>query len=97
MLEEVGIMTNAYHLRAPGQRGIRVDAWGSFLGQLILRSMDRSQMIYQAMCLRGFTGKYSVREHCISKKDIAIGFITLVLIMMVRFINVAVVIGNIFI
>ena len=37
LLEEVAIMTEAYHLRAPGQKGIHVSAWGSFLGQLLLR------------------------------------------------------------
>ncbi|MGN0999519.1 MAG: energy-coupling factor transporter transmembrane component T family protein, partial [Faecousia sp.] len=32
MLEEVTIMTEAYKLRAPGQKGIHISAWGSFLG-----------------------------------------------------------------
>ena len=34
MTEEVSIMTDAYRLRAPGQKGIHISAWGSFLGQL---------------------------------------------------------------
>ena len=38
MLREVSVMTDAYHLRAPGQKGIHISAWGSFLGQLLLRS-----------------------------------------------------------
>ena len=30
MIEEVGVMYDAYMLRAPGQKGIHVSAWGSF-------------------------------------------------------------------
>lgn len=58
MLEEVAIMTEAYKLRAPGQKGIHISAWGSFLGQLLLRSMDRAEALYQSMLLRGFRGEY---------------------------------------
>ena len=39
MIEEISIMTDAYHLRAPGQKGIHISAWGSFLGQLLLRQI----------------------------------------------------------
>ena len=35
MAEEVGVMTKAYSLRAPDQKGIHYSAWGSFLGQLL--------------------------------------------------------------
>ena len=54
MTEELAVMTEAYHLRAPGQKGIHVSAWGSFLGQLLLRSMDRAQELYSSMLLRGY-------------------------------------------
>ena len=47
-------MTDAYHLRAPGQKGIHISAWGSFLGQLLLRSMDRAQELFSSMMLRGY-------------------------------------------
>ncbi len=54
MTEELAVMTDAYHLRAPGQKGIHISAWGSFLGQLLLRSMDRAQELYSSMMLRGY-------------------------------------------
>ena len=54
MTEELAVMTDAYHLRAPGQKGIQFSAWGSFLGQLLLRSMDRAQELYSSMLLRGY-------------------------------------------
>ena len=58
MTEELAVMTDAYHLRAPGQKGIHVSAWGSFLGQLLLRSMDRAQELYGSMLLRGYHGHF---------------------------------------
>ena len=58
MTEEVAVMTGAYQLRAPGHRGIHYSAWGSFLGQLLLRSMDRAQELYNAMQLRGFSDRF---------------------------------------
>ena len=51
-------MTDAYYLRAPGQKGIHISAWGSFLGQLLLRSMDRAEELYSSMRLRGFRGEF---------------------------------------
>ena len=58
LMEELAVMTEAYQLRAPGQRGIHVSAWGSFLGQLLLRSMDRAEELYASMRLRGFHGEF---------------------------------------
>ena len=59
MTEELSVMTDAYHLRAPGQKGIRFAAWGSFLGQLLLRSMDQAEELYGSMQLRGFNGTFT--------------------------------------
>ena len=58
MTEELAVMTDAYSLRAPGQKGVHYSAWGSFLGQLLLRSMDRAEELYASMRLRGFHGEF---------------------------------------
>lgn len=58
MLEEVSLMTDAYMLRAPGQKGVQFSAWGSFLGQLLLRSADKASELYDSMRLRGFHGDF---------------------------------------
>lgn len=58
MMEELAVMSRAYHLRAPGQKGIHYKAWGSFLGQLLLRSMDRAGELYASMRLRSFHGEF---------------------------------------
>ena len=48
----------AYSLRAPGQKGIAMKYWGPLLGSMMLRSIDRAQEVYEAMCLRGFNGDF---------------------------------------
>lgn len=58
LFSEAGVMVTAYKLRAPNQRGIRMRDMGTFVGQLLLRSFDRAERVYQAMLLRGFDGVY---------------------------------------
>lgn len=58
LLAEAERMTQAYSLRAPGQKGVHIRVWGSLLGQLLLRSMDRAQELYDSMCLRGYQGEF---------------------------------------
>lgn len=58
MLGEAAAMAQAYQLRAPNQQGLHISAWGSFLGQLLLRSMDRAEELYGSMLLRGFHGEF---------------------------------------
>ncbi len=58
LIESVEQVNNAYMLRAPNQKGINFKVWGSLLGQLLLRSFDKAERIYNAMILRGFNGEY---------------------------------------
>ena len=57
-LEEVGKMRTAYAMRAPGQKGVNIRVWGPMVGSLLLRSIDRSDAVYQSMTLRGFDGEF---------------------------------------
>jgi len=63
MMEEVSLIWRAYSLRAPRQKGIHRRVWGPLIGQLILRTFERAQRVYQAMCLRGFEGEYNTGGH----------------------------------
>ena len=56
--KEASTMFSAYRLRAPGQRGIAFKNWGSFIGQLLLRSYDRAGILYESMLLRGYHGTF---------------------------------------
>jgi len=51
-------MLRAYMLRSPlqNENGIHIKDWGAFAGQLVLRTFDRAQRVYQAMCVRGLPG-----------------------------------------
>lgn len=56
MIKEVDKMQQAYRLRSRSQKGLQFRAWGSFVGLLLLKSMDRAQEVYESMKLRGFQG-----------------------------------------
>lgn len=61
-LKEVERMTTAYELRAPNQKGIHIKVWGSMVGMLLLRSIDRAQTVYESMLLRGFDGEFKMKS-----------------------------------
>ncbi|MCH5251947.1 MAG: cobalt ECF transporter T component CbiQ [Lachnospiraceae bacterium] len=61
LLKELERMQQAYKLRAPGQRGLHFKTWGSFVGLLLLRSIDRAGEVYESMQLRGFNGAMGVQ------------------------------------
>lgn len=60
-MKEVERMSQAYSLRAPRQKGIHYKVWGSMLGQLLLRSMDRAENVYESMKLRGFQATFTLQ------------------------------------
>lgn len=57
LLKEVERMMQAYRLRAPKQKGLHWRTWGPFVGQVLLRSIDRGEMVYDSMQLRGYNGE----------------------------------------
>ena len=98
MTEELAIMTDAYHLRAPGQKGIHISAWGSFLGQLLLRSMDRAQELYSSMLLRGYDQEF----HYAKQRAFRIGdgvymVVCIGAFLLLRNVHVAQVLGEMFV
>lgn len=98
MLEEVAIMTEAYKLRAPGQKGIHISAWGSFLGQLLLRSMDRAQELYSSMLLRGFRGEFFYANvPPVRTSGVLYTAVCVALFLLARLVPVASVLGNLFV
>ncbi|MCL2102108.1 MAG: cobalt ECF transporter T component CbiQ [Fibromonadales bacterium] len=54
LLGEAYSMYIAYSLRNAGKKGIRMRDMGSFAGQLLLRSFDRAERVYNAMKCRGY-------------------------------------------
>lgn len=98
LLKEAGTMMNAYSLRAPGQNGLHISSWGSFVGQLLIRSMDRAQNLYQSMQMRGFQGSfYYARGRKVNQKDIGYLLGWMILFGLLRKVNLSVWIGNLFV
>jgi len=54
-LEEAKTLHQAYMLRAPQHRAIKLSVWGSLVGHLLLRTFERAERVYEAMTLRGFS------------------------------------------
>jgi cobalt/nickel transport system permease protein len=98
MTEELAVMTDAYHLRAPGQKGIHRSAWGSFLGQLLLRSMDRAQELYSSMLLRGYHHHFHyVKSKPFKLRDAAYMIISCMCFAILRYCNIAELAGRLFV
>lgn len=100
MLKEADRITQAYRLRAPGERGIRKSAWGSLAGQMLLRSMDRAQTVYDSMTLRGFHGEFLLsagRRFLPGWQSISYGLFWGAAFAALRFVPVFYVVGSLFV
>ena len=95
MTEELAVMTDAYHLRAPGQKGIHISAWGSFLGQLLLRSMDRAQELYSSMILRGYHEHFHYADiDRFRGRDALYMLVSILLFVLLRYGNISQLVGG---
>ena len=96
LLEEVSRMMQAYALRAPNQKGIHITAWGSLTGQLLLRSVDRANVVYESMVLRGYRGSFAnIGEKTrLRAQDIAFFAVWLTVLTLFRKYPVFILIGN---
>lgn len=93
MADEVGRMLRARAARSarfPGQKGGRSLWWrskvaGNMVGQLFLRSIERSDRVYQAMLSRGYRGELlTMNPHVMLSKDWMILAVSLLIIVIVQ-------------
>lgn len=56
LLQEALIMQHARQARSYGKKSFNASMWGAFVGQLLLRTLERSRRINMAMKARGFNG-----------------------------------------
>ena len=98
LLEEVNRMTQAYSLRAPRQTGVHFRVWGSLTGQLLLRSIDRANAVYESMLLRGYQGDFSyIRQvQHLHKTDVLYLLLWLIIFFACRSFPIFALIGQIF-
>ena len=56
MMEEFYRVKSAYELRSLGEKSMTMKDYGQIIGQMFLKTIDRSEKVYEAMKLRGFEG-----------------------------------------
>ena len=85
LLKETSRLRAAYSMRAPGQRGVNIQLWGSMVGQLLLRSIDKAGVVYDSMQLRGFQGEFRMRSPRSAKtSDVLYPLIWILLFIVIR-------------
>ena len=96
--EEADRIMTAYKLRAPKQKGIHYKAWGPLVGQWLIRSMDRAEVVYESMSLRGFRGDFvEMRRRALRGWDVAFLFIWIAVFMILRHTDLVEVLGQVFV
>lgn len=63
LLQEALSMHRARTARSFGRKSYSWKMWGVFVGQLLLRTIERSERIYRAMLSRGFSGSIEGNYH----------------------------------
>lgn len=96
LLGEVNRMTQAYSLRAPRQKGVHFKVWGSLTGQLLLRSIDRANDVYESMLLRGYQGEFTYlgQEHHLRASDLLYLLFWLILLICFRCFPIFILVGQ---
>lgn len=96
LLGEAERVTQAYSLRAPKQKGVHFRVWGSLTGQMLLRSMDRANTVFESMLLRGYNGEYEYMNECFAPggRDAVWLFIWLGIIILFRIFPVILIAGD---
>lgn len=90
LLQEANAVFQAYSLRAPKEKGVRYKIWGTLLGQLLLRSIDRAGNLYDSMLLRGFKGEfYYARTQKGEAMDYVYLFLWISILVSLRLVNIA--------
>lgn len=57
LIEEALAMSRARDARSFGRKSYPLRTWGTLIGQLLIRTFDRAELISRAMLSRGFTGR----------------------------------------
>lgn len=94
LTDETERMVRAGSLRAFNSRAVGFRTFVSLVGNLLLRTLDRAERIYRAMCCRGFDGRVRIiRSMKISYQEIIFTFGWALLFIFLRHSNVPLKLG----
>lgn len=97
-LKETERIWIAYQMRAPEQKGVHFRAWGSMIGSLMIRSIDKAQSVYESMELRGFNPEtLYLEKQDLDKRSVFYMIICVVIILFIRFVPIFELMGRCFI
>lgn len=88
LLSEAADMQASRYARGYHASGFRLKEWGRFVGQLMLRTIDRSRRIDMAMRARGFNGSFPFENaHRWNTSDTVYCAVWISVILFLRFFN----------
>ncbi len=76
MMEEFYRVKSAYELRTLGEKSMTIKDYAQIIGKMLLKTIDRSEKVYESMQLRGFDGEIYIDS---SKKIRSIDFLCLII------------------
>ncbi|MDE5592314.1 MAG: cobalt ECF transporter T component CbiQ [Helicobacter sp.] len=95
-LLEVKHTLESYSLRSPKTKGIAFRTWGSLVGLILLRSIDRAYEVYQSMCIRGYQNFSYTHKYRITGQSIAFFVFWIAVLLILRFTPITEMIGGLF-
>jgi cobalt/nickel transport system permease protein len=82
-------------MRTFGRHGMDVKTFISILGTFLLRSMERSERIYHAICSRGFDGSFRLlRDNKIRASDIIYAAMSIAIFIIFRKYDIVKLLGD---
>jgi len=95
LLEETMRMIRAREARSFGKKGKEIKTFIRLISVLLLRTVERSERIYQAMLSRGFRGEIRVlKTHRLRVQDLLFGTLSIVIFYLFRNYNIVGFIGE---
>ena len=96
LLEEALRIVRAREARSFGQKGREIKTFIRLISILLLRTVERSERIYQAMLSRGFKGEIRVfRRHNLRLQDIIFAVLSVIMFYVFRNYNIVYLIGTV--
>ncbi|MBI5573385.1 MAG: cobalt ECF transporter T component CbiQ [Elusimicrobia bacterium] len=93
--DEAGRVVRARSLRSFSKGAAGLGIFASLAGHLLLRTIDRAERIYRAMCCRGFDGRiHIIRKTKTGYREIVFVFGWIILFVLMRYYNLSLKLGG---